>query len=168
MQPLTRVSHEHHDVLWQFVNRLNDLADCLNCDCLDTSRLETQLPELREVYEGLRGSLIPHMDAVEAAVYPTLERILADRDTPVPMAGEHEEIRRLVAAVGAFTTDEAAARADRTTVLAMRRVLLRLYALLKTHLSEEELYIPILEDRLTPPQEAALARALDHLAAERL
>ena len=33
---------------------------------------------------------------------------------------------------------------------------------------EEELYIPILEDHLTEPQEAALARALDHLAAERL
>jgi hypothetical protein len=30
------------------------------------------------------------------------------------------------------------------------------------------LYIPILEDRLTPGQEAALARALDHLADERL
>jgi hypothetical protein len=53
-------------------------------------------------------------------------------------------------------------------VLALRRVLLRLHALLKTHLSEEELYIPILEDRLTPAEEAALARALDHLAAEPL
>lgn len=53
-------------------------------------------------------------------------------------------------------------------MLALRRVLLRLYALLKTHLAEEELHIPILEDRLTPAHEAALARALDHLAAERL
>ena len=58
--------------------------------------------------------------------------------------------------------------ADRMAVLALRRVLLRLYVLLKTLPSEEELYIPILEDRLTPAQEAALARALDHLATERL
>ncbi len=50
------------------------------------------------------------------------------------------------------------------TVLALRRVLLRLYVLLKTHLSEEELYLPILEDRLTSSEEGALARALDHLA----
>jgi hypothetical protein len=33
---------------------------------------------------------------------------------------------------------------------------------------EETLYIPILEGKLTPAEEAALARALDHVAAERL
>jgi hypothetical protein len=167
MQPLTRISHEHHDVLWGYVNQLNDLADCLNCDCLDSARLVAELPELREVRDGLTNSLIPHMEAVEAAVHPTLERLLADRGTTVPMAAEHAEIRRLVAALGDFV-DHPSAHADRIGVLALRRVLLRLYALLKTHLSEEELYIPILEERLTPPQEAALARALDHLAAERL
>ena len=107
------------------------------------------------------------MEAVEAAVHPTLERLVADRLTSVPMAAEHQEIRRLVAALGAFTTSDPA-HANRLGVLALRRILLRLYMLLKTHLSEEELYIPILEDRLTPAQEAALARALDHLAAERL
>ena len=43
--------------------------------------------------------------------------------------------------------------------------MLRLHVLLKAHLDEEELYLPILEDRLTPDGEAALGRALDHLAA---
>ena len=167
MQPLTRVSHEHHDLLWRYVTQLNDLADCLDCDCLDSARLVAQLPQLREVHDGLTSRLIPHMEAVEAAVHPTLERLLADRGTMAPMAGEHEEIRRLVAALGVFT-DHPSEHADRTAVLALRRVLLRLYALVKAHLSEEELYIPILEDRLTPAEEAALARALDHLAAERL
>jgi hypothetical protein len=167
MLPLTRVSHEHHDLLWRYVNQLNDLADCLDCDCLDSARLVSQLPELREVHDGLTNRLIPHMEAVEAAVHPTLERLLADRGTTVPMASEHQEIRRLVGALGTFIHDDPAAHADRVAVLALRRVLLRLYALLKTHLSEEALYIPILEDRLTPAQEAALARALDHLAAER-
>jgi hypothetical protein len=158
---LTRVSHEHHDVLWHYVNQLNDLADCLNCDCLDSARLVAQLPELREVHDGLVNRLIPHMETVEAAVYPTLERLMAGRETGVPLVEEHAEIRRLVAALGEFTTGDPA-HADRVAVLALRRVLLRLYALLKTHLSEEELYIPILEDRLTPVEEAALARALDH------
>lgn len=167
MQPLTRVSHEHHDLLWGYVNQLNDLADCLNCDCLDNARMAEQLPQLREVHDGLTNRLIPHMEAVEAAIHPTLERILADRGAVVPMAAEHAEIRRLVTALAAFT-DDPAAHADRMAVLALRRVLLRLYTLLKTHLSEEELYIPILEDRLTPAHEAAIARALDHQAAERL
>ena len=39
MQPLTRVSHEHHDLLWRYVNQLHDLADCLDCDCFDSGGL---------------------------------------------------------------------------------------------------------------------------------
>jgi hypothetical protein len=168
MQPLTRVSHEHHDLLWRYLSQLSDLADCLNSDCLDSAQLVTEVPQLRKVRDGLTNWLIPHMDAVEAAVHPTLERLLAERGTSVPMAVEHQEIRRLVAALGTFSDDDPAAHVDRMAVLALRRVLLRLHALLKTHLSEEELYIPILEERLTPAQEAALARALDHQSAERL
>ena len=167
MLPLTKVSHEHHDLLWSYVNQLNDLADCLNCDCLDSGRLVAQLPLMREVHDGLTKSLIPHMETVEAAVFPTLEQLASSSGTMVPMVAEHEEIRRLVAALGAFT-DHPPAHVDRVAVLALRRVLIRLYALLKTHLTEEELYIPILEDRLTPVEEAALARALDHQAVEPL
>ncbi len=167
MQNLPRVSHEHHDRLWHYVAQLNSLADRLSSDSLDTTRLIEELPELRELHDGLTNMLIPHMEAVEAAVYPTLERLLAERQTTAPMAREHVEIRRLVGAIGEFT-EHPQAHADRGAVLALRRVLLRLYALLKAHLSEEELYIPILEDNLTPAQEAALARALDHVASERL
>lgn len=165
MHTLERVSHEHHDLLWGYVNQLNDLADCLDCDCLDSARLAGQLPQLRAVHDGLTNRLIPHMETVEAAVHPTLERLMFERGVTVPMVAEHREIRRLVASIGAFV-DDPGAHGDRTAVLALRRVLLRLYALLKTHLSEEALYIPILEDRLTPIEEAALARALDHLAAQ--
>jgi hypothetical protein len=167
MQALTRVSHEHHEKLWGFVNQLNDLADCMNCDCLDSGRLAEQLPQLREVQDGLVTQLIPHMEAVEAAVYPTLERLAADRNTTAPLGVEHQEIRRLVAALGEFA-DNPLAHDDRYAVLALRRVLLRLYALLKVHLAEEEMYIPVLEGRLTPAAEEALARALDHQGAERL
>jgi iron-sulfur cluster repair protein YtfE (RIC family) len=167
MQNLPRVSHEHHERLWQLVEQLDTWADCLNSDCLDTTKLIERLPELRKLYEGLTDLLIPHMEAVEASVYPTLQRLLADRQATAPMAAEHLEIRRLVASIGEFA-DHPQAHADRGAVLALRRVLLRLYSLLKTHLSEEELYIPILEDRLTPAEEAALSRALDHVAAERL
>jgi hypothetical protein len=168
MLPLTKVSHEHHELLWSYVNQLNDLADCLICDSLDSGGVIAELPQLREVLDGLTTRLLPHMEAVEAAVWPTLERLKVGLGTTPPMAAEHQEIRRLVASLGAFVADEPATGIDRPAVLALRRVLLRLYALLKTHLAEEGLYIPILEGRLTPAQEQALARGLDHLAAERL
>ena len=168
MLALTTVSRAHNDVLMGYANRLNDLADCLNGDCLDTAGLKAVMPQLRGVHNALLTRLIPHMETVEAAVYPTLERLIVDRQISVPMAAEHDEIRRLVTVLGELTSEASAERADRSAVLTLRRVLLRLYVLLKTHLAEEELYVPILEDRLTPAHEAALARALDHLAAERV
>ena len=166
MQTLSGISHEHHDLLWRAVDRLSDLAECLDCDCLDRAELVARLPQLHEIQADLTAHLIPHMEAVETAVYPTLERLTADHGTTVMMAEEHAHIRRLVGSLGAFLDDPAVP--DRSSILLLRRMLLRLHALLTTHLAEEELYIPILQDRLTPGQEAALARALDHLAAERL
>jgi hypothetical protein len=167
MQALTTVSHEHHHLLWHYVRLLNDLAECLDCDCLDTQGLIAQLPLLREVHEGLTGHLVPHMDTVEVSVFPTLERLATAQGSTVPLVEEHREIRRLVARLGTLIED-LPAHTDRAAVLTLRRVLLRLHALLKAHLGEEELYIPILEDRLTPVEEAALARALDHQALEPL
>jgi iron-sulfur cluster repair protein YtfE (RIC family) len=166
MLTLSHVSHEHHELLRSYVRRLYELADCLCPDCLDTPGLLAELADLREVEHGLREGLIPHMNAVEAAVYPSLERIMNDRDASAPMRQEHEEIRRLVDRIGSIVDRDAPV--DRVTVLALRRVMLRLHVLLKTHLDEEELYLPILEGRMTPDAEAALARALDHLAAVRL
>ena len=165
MQQLTRVTHEHHDRLWHYIDQLDELADCLNPDCLDSGRLRDRMPELRELHRNLTDILIPHMEAVEFAVYPTVERLLKDSGRTAPMAREHAEIRRMVAQIGEFA-DNPETHGDRAAVLGLRRVALRLYAMLKAHLCEEEIYLPILEDTLTPAQEAALARALDHVAAE--
>jgi hypothetical protein len=167
MQPLTKVSHEHHDRLWGYVHELDRLADCFDCDCLDIWPLTEQMPRLRALHDGLVTQLIPHMEAVEAAVYPTLDRLLPGRADEAPMIAEHKEIRRLVAVLGEYV-DGRSEHADWATVIMFRRVALRLHALLKAHLSEEEIYIPILEDQLTPGAQAAIARAIDHLASERL
>jgi hypothetical protein len=167
MPTLPAVSHEHHDRLHAIVNQLNTLGDCSDPDCLDTSRLIAARPAIEQIHHGLTSLLIPHMEAVEAAVYPTLEHLLAGRETTLPMVREHEEIRRLTAVIGRFVAHPEA-HIDRGTVLLMRRSLLRLYAILKAHLAEEELYVPILENRLTEEEAAELAKALDHVAAAAL
>lgn len=134
---------------------------------LDTVGVLAGFAELRALERWLREMLVPHMDAVEAAVYPTLDRLVDERHGSLPMRLEHDEIRRLVTR---FSTviDTAEKHLDRGCVLALRRVMLRLHVMLRTHLDEEELYLPILEDRLTPDDEMALVRALDHLASARL
>jgi len=164
MHVISHVSHEHHALLRGYVERLHTLATSLCPDCIDTPGALAELAELAELQDGLRTKLMPHMDAVEAAVYPALERIMDDRLASAPMRREHEEIRRLIERIGEFV-DASDRHMDHYAVLALRRAMLRLHVLLTTHLNEEELYLPILEDRLTPEGEAALGRALDHLAA---
>lgn len=165
MQMLSKVSAEHRAQLRPWVDELNALADCLDGDCLDSTRLIEGLPELRRVHRALVELLVPHMEAVEFAVYPTVERLMADRGTTAPLLREHAEIRQLVGVIGEFA-EHPDVHADRGAALALRRALLRLYVLLKTHIAEEDLYLPILEGSLTPSQEMALTRAIDHLAAQ--
>jgi hypothetical protein len=162
MKTLPAVSHEHHDRLMAIVDELNGMADCSDGDCLDTSRLREARPAIARIHHDLTTLLIPHMEAVEAAVYPTLERLLADRWAVAPMRDEHAEIRRLTGLIGHFV-DHPDSHLDRGVVLLMRRCLLRLYAILKSHLAEEELYEPILENRLTAAEAAELAHSLDHV-----
>ena len=164
MSALPAVSHEHHDRLHGIVGDLRVLGDCSDSDCMDTNRLIAARPAITEIYHGLVAYRIPHMEAVEAAVYPVLERILADTGSMVVMRHDHDEIRSLTAVIGEFV-DHPDNDVHRGTVLLMRRALLRLYAVLRTHPSEEELYVPIMEDRLTHEQAGEIARALDHVAA---
>jgi hypothetical protein len=165
MQTLPAVSHEHHDRLMTIVNELNAMGDCSNGDCLDTSRLMEARPAIAEIHHGLATLLIPHMEAVEAAVYPTLERLIPEAIPP--MRHDHAEIRRLSAIIGRFV-EHPEGHIDRGVVLLMRRTLLRLYAILKAHLAEEDLYVPILENRLTEEEAADLAHTLDHVVNQTL
>ena len=158
------VSHGHHERLHAIVNELHALSDCSDSDCMDTSRLIAARPAIEAIYRGLIGDLAPHMEAVEAAVYPVLERLRAESGSMAVMRHDHAEIRQLTAVIGGFV-GQADDEVHRGTVLLMRRALLRLCAVLRTHLAEEALYVPILEDRLTPAEAIEIAMALDHVAA---
>jgi hypothetical protein len=160
-------AHGQHVPLEDYVNRLYAVAVCLGSDCLGTVGVQAGLAALRDLERGLREDLLPHMDAIEEAVCPTLERIIDDRQGSLAMRHEHEETRRLLARLGAIV-DSVEGHPDRGTVLALRRLMMRMHVLLRAHLDEEELYLPVLEGRMTPERETALARTLGHIAAARL
>ena len=52
--------------------------------------------------------------------------------------------------------------------IGLRRVLYRLYAILKVHLAEEELYLGVLDGALGEPEKERLALAIEHAVAEPL
>jgi hypothetical protein len=156
-QTLPTTVHEHHDALIPHVDALASIADPVGTVPADelAARIEAES-------RFLRGQLVPHMRQAEATVYPALERMLQNRHSMTPMRREHETIVSLVSEL-----DELAARAASFGVqLRLRRVLFRMYALLKVHLAEEDAYIGILERNLSPEEAADLAAALTHATAD--
>ena len=157
IQTLPQVAHQHHEVLIGHVNQMPQLGDAL---------LEADGAEVRrradEMSAFLVGTLIPHVDAAERALYPELERMLQNRHSMAPMRREHVEVRRLAAEFARLAGQIDPVRLSIGGRLAIRRVLFQLYALLKIHLAEEEAYLRVVEHGVSADVADLLAGALDH------
>jgi Hemerythrin HHE cation binding domain len=147
-----------HAAIVRHADALSELAELLTSppapDPGFASRFEAE-------FAFVQDTLLPQIEAVEGRLYPELERLLGDRRTMSPMRAEHREMRRLAGSLARYRPDVVAGRLGRTEAIGLRRVLYRLYAILKVHMAEEELYMELLERNLAPPELAALARALD-------
>ncbi len=157
MATLTRVSLEHRERLMKHVEALPRLADSIGA--VPASDLAASVAE---EHAFLVETLLPHMEAVEAAVYPELDRLLSCRLAMAPMEREHREVRKLVGRLGGLCDDLKRGPLSEAETVELNRVLIRLYSILKVHLREESLYVPILEHNLTQEQTDALALAMEH------
>ncbi len=161
---LRQVGHEHHERILAYVNTIPDLADRLLAP--HGQDVGVALGEARTF---LLDTLIPHLDAAEAAVYGELERLLQNRHSMTPMRAEHATIRRLVDEFAALTRDQGSAPTPVPTgrALALRRVLFHLYAILKVHLAEEEAYLAIVQHEVAGDAAELIAAAMEHPVAGR-
>jgi len=150
-------THEHHERLMSHVDRMPALGDLVGTPATDT--LRTQLDEL---VPFLVGTLLPHVDTAERTLYPELERLQQNSHSMTPMRREHAQIRHLVDdLVSLRRTFDVGTPGVRDTV-ALRRSVFGLYALLKVHLAEEELYMHIVERGVSTDAASALAAAMEH------
>jgi hemerythrin HHE cation binding domain-containing protein len=154
---LPQVSSEHHERLMHQVDRLPAVGDLIGSASPSELR-----PGVDELSAFLTGLLLPHMDAAERTLYPELERLLQNRHSMTPMRREHADIRKLVADLGRFQAMVDDGRLPTGDAVALRRVIFRLYALLKVHLAEEQLYLGIIEKGVSPDSADALAAAMEH------
>jgi Hemerythrin HHE cation binding domain len=153
---LPQAAHQHHERLLERVNRIPEMADALL-----TEKPEEALKHIAETRQFLTGTLLPHMEAAERALYPQLERMFQNRHSMAPMRREHDRIRELVGDFGKLV-DKDAGHVSLGRTLALRRVLFQLYALLKVHLGEEEAYLRIVERGVTDDVADAVTAALEH------
>lgn len=161
MRSLPQTEHEHHETIEAHVDRLPELADMIG---------RTSRDDFAAAFEFechfIVGQLVPHMEATESTLYGQLERLMGTRHSMAPMRREHEQLRALFASLCAYRKEAAGGTLDDAGEIGLRRVLYRLYALLKVHLAEEELYLHVLRDNLSPEEQDVLARGLDHAIAE--
>jgi len=157
IQTLPQVAHEHHEVLLHHVNLMPEVGDViLEADGADVRRRADEMSTF------LTATLIPHVDAAERTLYPELERMLQNRHSMAPMRREHTEVRRLAADFARLAGKIDAPQVSIGARLAIRRVLFQLYALLKIHLAEEEVYLRIVEHGVSDDVAEVLAAGLAH------
>ena len=154
---LPRVTHEHHERLMTKVDELPATGDALLS--ATTADLQRRLDQAEDLLTGL---LSPHLEAAEANLYPELERLLQNRHSMAPMRREHIEIRRMIAEFTTLRRTIGIGRPTKGQAVALRRVIFQLYALLKVHLVEEELYVGIVDRGVSPEAAEMLAAAMDH------
>ena len=81
------------------------------------------------------------------------------------MRRDHVEVGRLTAELGTLRAQLVGTALDPAQAKALRRILYGLYALVSVHFAkEEEIYLPILDQRLSAEEARDLFAAMDHAA----
>jgi hemerythrin-like domain-containing protein len=160
IQTLPGVAHDHHDRLTRHIDRLPAMGDLIGS--IPAAELR---PQVDEAATFLTETLIPHMETAERTLYPELERLLQNRHSMSPMRREHAEIRQLVADFERIQGGLDRGHLSTGDAVALRRVVFRLYALMKIHLAEEQLYVGILDHGVSTEAAEALAAAMEHAGA---
>lgn len=164
MTSVTTAGHQHHARISAALDGLPALADMLDA----RPRPAEFEPRYAEFYTFVAETLVPHMEVVETNLYPELDRLMQNRHSMVQMRREHQEIEGLIERLGTFGEAIRADALGPAGTIGLRRVLYRLYALLKVHLAEEEEYLRVLEHNLSADEQAELVKGLEHATAEPL
>jgi iron-sulfur cluster repair protein YtfE (RIC family) len=163
MLSLPETEHQRHELILPHVDALGGLAEKVAEGASDAYATAFEAE-----YAFIVQELVPYVERIEETLYPELERLMQNRHSMLPMRHEHRQIHRLIGSLGKYREQVADGRLSAAEATGLRRVLYRLYAILKVHLAEEEHYVGVLEHNLSPEERSTLARAIDHATAEPL
>jgi iron-sulfur cluster repair protein YtfE (RIC family) len=158
----TQPLRDEHRELRPHVERLRQAAEAVS---------DAPTPELRalleEVNEFLGRHLIPHAQAEEAALYPVVARLMGASEATATMRRDHVEIGRMVEELRTLQDHLADAAYQPGEAESLRRALYGLYAVIALHFAkEEEVYLPLLDARLTEAEAQEMFQRMEKAAAE--
>lgn len=161
MTRVTQPLRDEHSVLFPHVDQLRAAADGIG----EQSREETRRA-VAVAHEFLAHHLIPHAEAEDAALYPVVGRLMGAPDATATMHRDHVEVSRLTAELDNLRNQLEAGEETPQLLRDVRRVLYGLYTLVGVHFAkEEEVYLPILDAKLTADEAAEVFRNLEAAAA---
>ncbi len=161
MTAITQPLRDEHKELLPQVEILKAAADQVS-EVLS----ERAWQDLGEAYEFLAYHLIPHAYAEDQALYPVVQKVMGASQATATMSRDHVEVGRLTEELKT-RLPLGPGRLSESQVSGLRRVLYGLYTLLKLHFAkEEEIYLPLLDARLTPAEASQMFEAMEAAAGE--
>lgn len=160
--PLTQPLRDEHAELFPNIENLRQVADAVGA--VPQDQLTQQVDR---VWEFLDGHLVVHAKAEEAVLYPTVDRVLDGQPVTRTMSRDHVAVVSLTAELDHLRELLASNGLDDALARDLRRVLYGLYAVVSLHFQkEEEVYLPILDERLTEAEARSMFTDLHRAATE--
>ena len=155
MKTLTQPLRDEHKELIPHIERILEVANSI-----PEAPLEQIRDGVQEVYEFLAYHLIPHAQAEDAALYPIVQKVMGSPDATKTMVRDHVEVGRYVEELAELQMD-----LSPRNFKSLQRVLYGVYALVKVHFAkEEEVYLPLLEERLSEEEAREMFDAMENAA----
>ena len=162
MNTLTQPLREEHKELFPHVDQIRQVAERIGEAPIAEIRLG-----LEEAYDFLAYHLKPHAEAEDAALYPVVQQVLGSPDATKTMSRDHVEVGRYIEDLATLKNSLSDDPLSRQQTTSLRRVLFGVYALVKVHFAkEEEVYLPILDQRLTPEAAQKMFERMESAAHE--
>ena len=162
MNTLTQPLREEHKELFPHVDQILQVAERIGEAPIAEIRLG-----LEEAYDFLAYHLKPHAEAEDAALYPVVQQVLGSPDATKTMSRDHVEVGRYIEDLATLKNSLSDDPLSRQQTTSLRRVLFGVYALVKVHFAkEEEVYLPILDQRLTPEAAQKMFERMESAAHE--
>ncbi len=157
MALITQPLRSEHQQLLPHIEEL-----CAAADAAGEMPRDLLRARIDDALHFLHDHLIPHARAEDQALYPAVAKAMGAPEATATMSRDHEEVTRLTDELAALRATLTGPAPDPTQINAIRRVLFGLYTLVKVHFAkEEEIYLPLLDARLTPEEAQRMFTAIE-------
>ena len=161
MQRVTEPLRDEHKELFPHVEALREAGDVLSGS--DDAAVKQKVSE---AYSFLADHLIPHAVAEEKALYPVVGQTMGSDMATRTMSRDHVEVGRLTERLQRSRQLMETTPLDEASRNELRQVLYGLYSLVKVHFAkEEEVYLPLLDEKLTESEAKRMFEAMESVAA---